>query len=43
MERSPGPAGLTVVSVPSDRELVEEVRRLRRLADSFGDTQPHQE
>ena len=32
--RTPGPAGLTVISVPSDRELIDEVQRLRELADA---------
>lgn len=29
-----GPAGLTVLSVPPDRELIDEVRRLRAKADA---------
>lgn len=32
-QQEAGPQGLTVLSVPSDRELIDEVRRLRRLAD----------
>ncbi len=32
--REPGPEGLTVLTVPSDGELIAEVRRLRGLADA---------
>jgi hypothetical protein len=39
--REPGPAGLTVLSVPSDRELIDEVRRLRALADLAEGTGHH--
>ena len=38
--RQPGPNGLTILSVPSDRELIDEVRRLRRLADQAGSAPP---
>ncbi len=41
VQRAPGPAGLTVLSVPSDRELIDEVRRIRQLLDSTSaDEQP---
>ena len=35
VNRAPGPAGLTAASVPSDRELIDEVARLRRLVDDL--------
>jgi hypothetical protein len=38
--REPGPDGLTILSAPSDRELIDEVRRLRRLADQAGSAMP---
>jgi hypothetical protein len=31
--RGPGPSGLTLVRVPPDGEIIDEVERLRRLAD----------
>jgi hypothetical protein len=37
--REPGPEGLTVLTVPSDRELIDEVRRLRALADATEGTE----
>jgi hypothetical protein len=33
VQRTPGPAGLTVLNVPSDRELIDEVGRIRQLLD----------
>jgi ribosomal protein L7/L12 len=33
IRREPGPQGLTALSVPTDGEIVREVRRLRELAD----------
>ncbi|MET7402732.1 hypothetical protein ABZS66_55550 [Dactylosporangium sp. NPDC005572] len=39
-QREPGPDGLTILSVPSDRELIDEVRRLRRLADQAASATP---
>ncbi|WP_121158321.1 hypothetical protein [Micromonospora pisi] len=33
-----GPSGLTILTPPSDRELIDEVRRLRKLADQAGGT-----
>ncbi|MEV4510881.1 hypothetical protein AB0K00_18155 [Dactylosporangium sp. NPDC049525] len=38
--REPGPEGLTILTVPSDRELIDEVRRLRRLADEMSSAKP---
>ena len=38
--RQSSPDGLTILSVPSDRELIDEVRRLRRLADQTGSASP---
>ncbi|WP_446217590.1 hypothetical protein [Micromonospora sp. IBHARD004] len=29
----PGPSGLTILTPPSDRDLIDEVRRLRELVD----------
>ncbi|MFG2043853.1 hypothetical protein [Dactylosporangium sp. NPDC048998] len=39
-QRELGPEGLTILSVPSDRELIDEVRRLRRLADQASSAKP---
>jgi hypothetical protein len=34
VQQAPGPEGLTLLTVPSDREIIDEARRLRVLADS---------
>jgi len=39
-QRESGPEGLTVLSVPSDRELIDEVGRLRQLADQADAAKP---
>jgi hypothetical protein len=39
--REPGPAGLTLLGVPSDRELIDEIRRLRELADRADTADDH--
>jgi hypothetical protein len=38
--REPGSEGLPILTVPSDHELIDEVRRLRRLDDEVDSEKP---